>query len=151
MDTFQIAASVLDDYKKEKLSLERIDTLVKQANEQIDEISQNKEIYDTFLKQVNAPQKTDKIILWMLFMSNDDICSEYISEFDKDFSDTMPVSDLADLSIYVIHLHKVENINLDGFDYLIEYEEDGIDDMDQYAFTNVLLYIQKSKEVQIDF
>ena len=151
MDTFQIAASVLDDYKKDKLSVDRINTLVTQANKQIDEISKNKESYDSFLEQVNAPKKIDKLILWILFMSNDDICSEYISEFDKDFNDIIPVSDLADLLIHVIHLKKVKNIDLEGFDYLLEYKEEGIVEMDQYAFTNALLYIQKSKEIQIEF
>jgi hypothetical protein len=33
----------------------------------------------------------------------------------------------------------------------LEYEEEGIEVMDQYAFTNVLLYIQTSKEVQMEF
>jgi hypothetical protein len=36
-------------------------------------------------------------------------------------------------------------------DYLLEYEEEGIEVMDQYAFTNVLLYIQKSKECLMQF
>ena len=40
---------------------------------------------------------------------------------------------------------------LDGFEYLLEYEEEGIHEADQFCFTNVLLYIQKSKEVQIEF
>ena len=151
MDTFQIAESVLDGYKNDKLSEERINFLITQANEQLDEISQNKEIYNSFLNKVNAPQKIDNIILWILFMSNEDICDEYIEEFDKDFREIIPVSDLADLLVYIVHLKKVKNIELDGFDYLLEYKHQGIDEMDQYAFTNVLLYIQKSKEVEIEF
>lgn len=151
MNTFQIAKSALDGYKNEKLSDERINALVAQANEQIDEISQNKELYDTFVKQVNAPQKVDNIILWVLFMSNEDICSEYIDEFDKDFRDNIPISDLADLLIYIVFLKKVKNTELDGFDYLSEYEDGDIEDVDQFALTNSFLYIQKTKEVQIDF
>ena len=151
MDTFQIAESVLDGYKNDKLSEERINFLITQANEQLDEISQNKEIYNSFLNKVNAPQKIDNIILWILFMSNEAICDEYIDEFDKDFREIIPVSDLADLLVYIIHLKKVQNIELDGFDYLLEYKHQGIDEMDQYAFTNVLLYIQKSKEVEMEF
>ena len=84
-------------------------------------------------------------------MSNEDICDEYIDEFDKDFREIIPVSDLADLLVYIVHLKKVKNIELDGFDYLLEYKHEGKDEMDQYAFTNALLYIQKSKEVEIEF
>ena len=151
MNTLQIAGSALDGYKNEKLSDERINALVTQANEQIDEIAQNKELYDSFLTQVNAPKKIDNIILWVLFMSNEDICSEYIDAFDKDFSDNIPISDLADLLIYIVFLKKVKNTELEGFDYLSDYEEEGIEDVDQFALTNSFLYIQKTKEVQIDF
>ena len=151
MHTFQIAESVLDGYKNDKLSEERIDFLKTQANEQLDEISQNKDIYDSFLNKVNAPKKIDNIILWILLMSNENICDEYIDEFDKDFREIIPVSDLADLLVYTIHLKKVKNIELDGFDYLLEYKKEGIEEVDQYSFTNVLLYIQKSKEVEMEF
>ncbi|HIC43108.1 MAG TPA: hypothetical protein EYO73_02075 [Sulfurimonas sp.] len=151
MHTMQIAESVIDGYRNEKLSEERINALIAQVNEQLNEISQNEEIYNRFLKEVNAPENIDKIILWILFMSNEDICDDYISEFDKNFREIIPVSDLADLLLYVIHLKKVKNIELDGVNYLLEYDEEGIQEMDQYAFTNALLYIQKSKEVQIEF
>ena len=151
MHTFQIADSVLDGYNNEKLTGKRIDFLIAQANEQLDEISQKKEIYDAFLKKVNAPEKIDKIILWILLMSNEDIVEDYIEEFDKNFREIIPAGDLADLLLYAVHLKKVKNIDLDGIDYLLEYEHEGIAEMDQYAFTNALLYIQKSKEVEIDF
>jgi hypothetical protein len=151
MHTLQIAQSVLDDYRNNKLSEERINFLITQANEQLEEISKNKEIYDRFLNKVNAPEKIDNIILWILFMSNEDICDTYIDTFDKGFREIIPVSDLADLLVYTIHLKKVKNIELDGFDYLLEYKHEGIDEVDQYSFTNVLLYIQKSKEVDIEF
>ncbi|MDM5264499.1 hypothetical protein PF327_09850 [Sulfurovum sp. XTW-4] len=151
MHTLQIAESVLDDYRNNKLTEERINFLITQANEQLDEISQNKEIYESFLNKVNAPQKIDNIILWILLMSNEDICEEYIDEFNKDFREIIPVSDLADLLVYVIHLKKIKNIELDGYDYLLEYKHEGIDEVDQYAFANVLLHVQKSKEVDIEF
>ncbi|MEA3371955.1 MAG: hypothetical protein U9Q40_11505 [Campylobacterota bacterium] len=151
MHTFQISTTVLDGYKNEKISEERIDFLIAQANEQLEEISQKKEIYDTFLNKVKPPQKVDKIILWMLLMSNELICDEYISEFGKDYREIIPVSDLADLLFYLIHLKKVKNITLEGFDYLLEYQEEGIEEADQYCFTNILLYIQKSKEVEMEF
>ena len=151
MHTFQIAEPVLDGYKNDKLTEERINFLITQANEQLDEISQNKEIYHSFLNKVNAPQKIDNIILWILLMSNEGIVDEYIDEFDKDFREIIPVGDLADLLLYSVHLKKVKNIELEGFDYLLEYEHEGIAEMDQYAFTNALLYIQKSKEVEIEF
>ena len=151
MHTLQIAESVLDDYRNNKLTEERINFLITQANEQLDEISQNKEIYHSFLNKVNAPQKIDNIILWILLMSNEDICDEYIEEFDKDFREIIPVSDLADLLCYIVHLKKLKNIELDGFDYLLNYKHEGIDEVDQYAFANVLLYIQQSKEIALEF
>lgn len=151
MNTFQIAESALLGYKDAHLSDERITALVEQANTQIDEISQDKELYNSFISQVDAPEKIDKIILWILFMSSEDICSEYIDSFDKDFNDTIPVSDLADLLLYLVFLKKVKHTELEGFDYLSDYEKEGIADVDQYALTNAFLYIQKLKEVQIDF
>lgn len=151
MHTLQIAESVLDDYRNNKLTEERINFLITQANEQLDEISQNQEIYNNFLNKVDAPKKIDNIILWILFMSNEDICEEYIDEFDKNFREIIPVSDLADLLVYVVHLKKIKNIELDGYDYLLEYNHDGIDEVDQYAFANVLLHVQRSKEVDIEF
>lgn len=151
MHTFQIAESVLESFRNEKLSDVRINFLITQANEQLSEMAQNKELYDKFLKEVKAPEKIDNIILWILLMSNEGIGSKYIKEFKKDFRKFIPVSDLADLLLYAIHLKKVKNIELDGFDYLFEYEEEGIEVMDQYAFTNVLLYIQRSKEAPMEF
>ena len=151
MHTLQIAESVLDDYRNNKLTEERINFLITQANEQLDEIAQNKEIYDSFLDKVNPPEKIDNIILWILLMSNEDICDEYIDEFDKGFREIIPVSDLADLLVYIVHLKKLKNIEVDGFDYLLEYQHPGIDEVDQYGFANVLLHVQKSKEVEIEF
>lgn len=151
MHTFQIAETVLDNYKNAKLSEERINFLKTQANEQLDEISQNKELYDSLLKKVNAPEKIDNIILWMLLMSDEDICLKYRREFNKEFRMMIPVSDLADLLLYTVHLKKVKNIELDGFDYLLEYQHDGKDEMDQYCVTNILLFIQKSKEAEMEF
>jgi hypothetical protein len=151
MHTFQIAEAVLENYKNDKISEERISFLITQANEQLEEISQNRELYNSFLDRVNAPKKIDTIIIWILLMSNEAICDKYISAFDKDFREIIPVSDLADLLLYAIYLKKVKNIELNGFDYLLEYEKEGIEEVDQYAFTNVLLFIQKSKEVQLEF
>jgi hypothetical protein len=151
MDTFQIAEPVLDNYRNDKLSDERIDFLIKQANEQIEELSQNREIFDSLLKRVNAPEKIDNIILWILLMSNERIVDVYIDEYGKKFRDIIPVSDLADLILYVVHLKKLKNIELDGFNYLLEYQHEGVDEFDQYCVTNIILYIQKSKEAPIDF
>ena len=151
MNTFQIAEQALAGYKDTKLSDERVDALIKQANEQIDEIAQNKELYDGFLEKVDAPLPIDKLILWILFMSDEDICYDYIEAFDKDFSDNIPISDLADLLLYAVYLQKVEKKTLEGFDYLDGYEDGDIEDVDQFALTNAFLYIQKTKEVQIDF
>ncbi len=151
MHTFQISESLLENFRNDKLSDVRINFLITQANEQLSEMAQNKELYDSFLTKVKAPERIDNIILWILLMSNEGIGSKYIKEFKKDFRKFIPVSDLADLLLYAIHLKKVKNIELDGFDYLLEYEEEGIEVMDQYAFTNVLLYIQRSKEAPMEF
>jgi len=151
MHTFQIAKPVLDDYRNNKLSTQRIDSLIKQAQDQLDELSQNEKLYNSFLEKINPPKNVDKIILWMLIMSNDDMCSDYSDEFNKNYRPIIPVSDLADLLLYIVHLKQVENVDLDGFDFLLDYEYGGIDEMDQYCFTNVLLHVQKSKEVQMEF
>ena len=151
MNTFQITEPVLEGYINNIISKERIKSLVAQANEQIDEIAGNKELYESFYAEVEAPEKTDKLILWVLFMSDEDICSQYIEAFDKDFEDEIPVSDLADLIFYIAYLEKVKKSQLDGFDYLADYNEDGMQEVDQFAFTNGFLYIQKAKEVQIEF
>jgi len=151
MHTMQIAEAVLDGHRNEKLTEERIDFLITQANEQLDEIAGNKEIYERFLNKVNAPEKIDKVILWILLMSNEDIVEEYIDEFGKNFREIIPVSDLADLLIYAVHLKKVKDAALEGFDYLLEYDHPGIEEVDQFAFTNVLLYVERSKQVNIAF
>lgn len=151
MNTFEITETALDGYINSKLGETRINSLTTQVNEQLDEISQNKEIYNSFLEEVNAPQKIDNIILWVLFMSNEDICCEYINKFDKDFRDIIPVSDLSALLFYIIYLKKVKNVELDGFEYLSEYEEEGLEEVDQYSFTNAFLYIQELKEVKMEF
>lgn len=150
MHTDQISEQVLTDYKTNHLKKERIDFLITQANEQLNEISQNQEIYDHFLQKVQAPQKIDTLILWILFMSNEDICGDYIYKFKKNYVDRIPVSDLADLLIHILYLHKINHIQLDGLEYLLDYEEEGIEEVDQYAFTNVLHYIQKLKEKAVE-
>lgn len=151
MHTMQIAETVLDGCRNEKLTEERMDFLITQANEQLDEIAQNKELYARFLTRVNAPEKIDRIILWMLLMSNEDIVEEYIDECGKNFREIIPVSDLADLLVYAVHLKKVKETPLEGFDYLLEYDHAGMEEVDQFAFTNVLLYVERSKQVQIQF
>ena len=151
MNTFQIAESVLNEYKNSVLGDDRINLLITQANEQIDEISGNKEMHNAFLERVNAPQKLDNLVLWILFMSNEDICSDYIDEFDKDFEDEIPINDLADLLLYIAHLQKFQKTELEGLNYLLEYEEGDIVEVDQHCVTNVLAYIQKSKQVEIEF
>ena len=152
MHTFQIAQTVLNNYRNDKLGDERIDFLKAQAHEQLEEIAQNKELYAHLLQKVNAPEKIEPIILWMLMMSDEDIVDTYIDKFGKKkFREIIPVSDLADLLLYTVHLYKVKHIEPDGFAYLLEYEHDGKDEFDQFCVTNVLLYLQKSKEVEIEF
>ena len=151
MNTLQVAESVLDGYKNENLTEERINFLTTQANEQLEELAGNQEIYDRFLEKVKPPKDVDNIILWMLIMSDEDIVEEYIDTYKKDFREIIPVSDLADLLLHLVYLKKVKKIELDGLDYLLDLESEGMDEMDQYAFTNIFIYIQKTKEVQIEF
>lgn len=151
MHTFQIANTVLTNYVNDKLTQERIDSLIAQASEQLTEIAKNEKIYSDFLKKVNAPKDIDTTILWILLMSNESICESYIEEYDKNFREIIPISDLADLLIHTVHLKKVQNIELKGFEYLLNYKSEGVDEVDQYAFTNALLYIQKSKEAEMEF
>ena len=49
MHTMQIAETVLDGYVNEKLAEKRLGFLKIQANEQLDELSQNKELYERFI------------------------------------------------------------------------------------------------------
>ena len=75
-------------------------------------------------------------------MSNETVCYDYSDEFGKKFRDVIPVSDLADLLLYVVYLKQIKNIELEGFEYLLAYQEEGIEEVDQFAFTNTFLYIQ---------
>jgi hypothetical protein len=84
-------------------------------------------------------------------MSNEDICCDYITLFNKDFVDRIPVSDLADLLLYITHLKKVKNIEVDGFDYLSDYQEEGIEEVDHYSVSNALMFIQQLKAQDMTF
>ncbi|CAA6813167.1 MAG: Unknown protein [uncultured Sulfurovum sp.] len=151
MNTFQIVGSVLDEYKNSVLDDKRIDALVEQANEQLKEMAENEAFYNALLTKVNAPEKVDNMILWIMLMSNEDICCAYIDSFDKDFEDEIPVNDLGDLLLYLAHLKNVQNVELDGLDYLLAYDKEWTEEVDQHAVTNVLAYIQKSKQVEMNF
>jgi len=151
MNTFQIVGAVLEEYQNKVIGTKRVDALTAQANEQISEIAQNRELYDGFLKQVNAPEPIDNIILWVLFMSHEDICCDYIEAFDKDFEEEIPLNDLGDLLVHIAQVQNVQMIELDGYDYLAKYNKEIMEEIDQHAVTNVLAYIQKSKHVEIEF
>ncbi len=73
------------------------------------------------------------------------IVEEYIEEFDKDFTDMIPVCDLADLLFYMVYAIKVKGESFEGFDYLLTYKTPGMIEVDQHAVTNALAYIQKIK------
>lgn len=148
MNTYQIAEPVLEEYRNIMLKDERINFLKVQANEQLAELAENKEIYQDLLKKVNAPDDIENIILWILIMSDEQNVDTYIDEYDKDFTDMIPVCDLGDLLLYVVHLKKIEGIALAGFDYLMGYKSGGMTEVDHHAVTNVLVYIQKVKASQ---
>jgi len=152
MHTYQIAESILQNYKNEKLSDERVAFLQKQADEQLKEIATDVPLYERFLKKIDIQEDIiDPILLWMLFMSNEDICCDYIDAFGKKYREIIPVSDIADLLIFAIYLERVQKMPLDGFSVLLNKQTEGLDEADQYAFTNVLLFVQKSKEVEMEF
>jgi hypothetical protein len=148
MNTYQIAPPVLEEYRSIILKDERVEFLKRQADEQLEEIAGNDEIYQRFLEKVNAPEKIDNVILWILLMSDESIVDEYIEEYDKDFTDMIPVCDLADLLFDTVYMKKNKDIELDGFDYLLGYNTPGMVEVDQHAVTNALAYIQKIKAAQ---
>lgn len=151
MHTLQIADGVLAGYRNEKLTQERLDFLLSQAEEQLDEMATNSEVYSGFLERAHVPQTVDRAMLWVMLMSDEGVVEDYIDEYGKSFREIIPVSDLADLLLYAIHLKKVEGTTLDGLDEILEDPTVGMDEADQYAFTNVLLYIQQQKEAPLDF
>lgn len=112
MHTYQIADTILSNYKSAKLSDERVEFLKKQAEEQLEELATNAALYERFLKKIDAPETLDRVFLWMLLMSNEDICCDYIDEFSKKFREIIPVSDIADLLTYAIYLAKIEKKSL---------------------------------------
>lgn len=150
MQTIQITEKTLNNHHND-FDQERLKFLIAQANEQIDEISQNKELYEDFCDQADVDEEIDKLVLWILFMSSDHICYDYNKNFDKGFEDKVPMNDLADLLIYIIYLKKIKDTELEGISYILESEYEGIEEVDQHAFTNVLYYVQKSKEAQMEF
>lgn len=151
MNTFQITEFALSNYKNDRLPDTRINFLLEQVNEQIEELSQNKEIYSSFLEDIDAPENLDNIVLWIILMSNEDVCRDYINVCKKDLTKVIPVSDMADLLLYTAYMKKVQGTELDGYDFLAGYYEEEMEEVDQYAVTNVLQHIQQSKEVQIEF
>lgn len=150
MHTIQIAEEVLEDYYN-KTGQERFDFLVEQANEQLAEIRANEAVYNRYLEQISIAGKVDDLVLWILFMSNEEICSNYISTFKKDFFDMVPENDLADLLFYTVYLKKCKNNEPHGIVYLVESNNSAVEDVDQSSFMNVLCHIQKQKEPQIEF
>lgn len=150
MHTIQIADEVLEDYKN-IIGIERFEFLVEQAKDQLKEISQNGELYNSYLEKIKIAGKVDDLVLWILFFSNENICSDYIKQFKKDFFDMVPENDLADLFFYIVYLKKCKNNELDGIVYLVESNDKAIEDVDQSSFMNVLCHIQKQKQPEIDF
>ena len=90
-------------------------------------------------------------MLWVLFMSHEDVCLDYNKTFKKEFHNMIPENDLADLYFYTVYLKKCQDNELDGIVYLVESDLDEIDDVDRANFMNILCHIQKQKEPQMDF
>lgn len=151
MHTEQIATAILDNYRRDRLSDERVDFLKTQAHEQLAEIASDKALFLRLTHNIDDQEKLDELILWMLIMSDEENVEAYIDAFGKPFRELIPISDLADLLLYAIHLKKVVGVELDGYDYLLQNYHEGKDEVDHYCFTNVLLYVQKSKEASVSF
>lgn len=152
MNTYQVATKVLEGYKQERMSDERIEFLKNQAHKQLAEIAENEEVYKEFLAKVNAPENIDPIILWMLLMCDEPIVEKYIDVFNKrDYDEYIPVSDLADLLFHLVYLKKIQDIDTEGFDFLMEYKHPGKDEFDHYCVSNMLVFVEKLRQVEISF
>jgi len=145
MNTYEITENILVEYRDLMIKDERVAFLKAQADEQIEEIASNEEIYKQFLEKVGAPEKLDNMVLWIALMSDEDIVEEYIEAYDKDFDEMIPVCDLADMLFYMVYAMKVKGESFEGFDYLLTYKTPGMTEVDQHAVSNALAYIQKIK------
>lgn len=147
MDLFEVSPAVLEaNYNR--MGHERIDFLVDQAKEQIKEISQDQETLDSYLKIVGLSEKVDDLVLWVILMSNDDVCFGYNKKFNKGFMDFIPMNDLSDLSLYLAYKNKNEQIN--GIEKLIELDTGCAKEIDHHCVSSLLYYIQQEKQ-QMDF
>jgi hypothetical protein len=145
MNTYQITEKMLEEYRNLMIKDERVAFLKDQADEQLEEIATNEEMYARLLKKVEAPENVDNMILWIALMSDEEIVEEYIEVFDKDFIDMIPVCDLADMLYYMVYAIKVKGETFEGFDYLLHHKTPGMKEVDQHAVSNALTYIQKVK------
>lgn len=148
MNTYQITENVLVEYRDLMIKDDRVAFLKSQADEQLEEIAGNEEMYKGLLEKVKAPKNVDNMVLWIALMSDEDIVDDYIEAFDKDFTDMIPVCDLADMLFYMVYAIKVKGESFDGFDYLRTHKTPGMVEVDQHAITNALAYIQKIKGAQ---
>lgn len=151
LHTYQIAETVLNDYVTAKLTQERLNMLITQANEQLEEFAQEIELFERAKVQAGVPDGVDNIILWIALMSNEDICCDYIDTFGKKYREIIPVSDIADLITYVVYLKRIKEEDLQGIDFLLHNDTAGVGEADQYGFMNVLLFVQKGKEGALEF
>lgn len=145
MNTYQITENILEEYRDLMIKDERVAFLKAQADEQIEEIAGNEEVYKKFLEKVGAPEKLDNMVLWMALMSDENIVEEYIEEYEKDFDEMIPVCDLGDMLFYMVYAMKVKGESFEGFDYLLAHKTPGMTEVDQHAVSNALAYIQKLK------
>lgn len=146
MHSYQITESTLDDYRTNKLLDERIEFLMAQANEQLDEIAQDSALYEQWLDALEISKEFDNIIIWVLLMSDEEIVDEYIDTFKKSFRSIIPIYDLSDLLLYLIHLEKIKNAPLPGTKELLETKTEGLDEVDHHCFSNVLAYVQRKNQ-----
>lgn len=145
MNTYQITEKILTEYRDLMIKDDRVAFLKAQADEQIEELKGNAEVYQSFLEKVDAPKKVDNMVLWIALMSDEDIVEEYIEAYEKDFDEMIPVCDLGDMLFYMVYAMKVKGESFEGFDYLLEYKTPGMKEVDQHAVSNALAYIQKIK------
>lgn len=150
MQIFEIAPEVLKGHVQ-RMGQDRVNELVSQAKEQISEIATRPEVLESYLGQVGLEKRVDDLVVWILFMMDEDICDAYNEIFEKGFFKMIPLNDLSDLTIYVANLIKTENKNIDGVDNIINCNTGTSKEVDHHSVTNLLYYIQQEKQNQMQF
>ena len=149
MEVFGINTEVLDQHLK-NIGEDRINFLIDQAKEQLDEINSNEEIKKEFLKEIELEKEVDDLVLWILFMSNEEVVAKYIKEFKKDFFDFIPINDITDLCVYLSVKYQAGE-NIEGIEELVEFEKETKREIEYNTITTLLMIVQEQKKMDMQF